>query len=246
MKRLNALALFALATLTACSTGCMKAPGKPGPNAEALRPAQVHDFTTLYKQNCAACHGEGGRQGAAISLANPLYLDFAGVDNLARITARGVPHTLMPAFSESAGGTLTDEQIGILAQGMVQTWGDPKSVAGQHAPAYVSILKGDPANGRKAFQSYCARCHGADGQGVKSAQFHTGSLVDPAYLALISDQSLHSTIIAGRPADQMPDWRFDAVGPDAHPMTDQEITDTVAWLAAHRTATPGQPYPQHP
>jgi cytochrome c oxidase cbb3-type subunit 3/ubiquinol-cytochrome c reductase cytochrome c subunit len=29
-------------------------------------------------------------------------------------------------------------------------------------------------------------------------------------------------------------------------MTDQEVTDTVAWLASHRTATPGQVYKQHP
>jgi cytochrome c oxidase cbb3-type subunit 3/ubiquinol-cytochrome c reductase cytochrome c subunit len=29
-------------------------------------------------------------------------------------------------------------------------------------------------------------------------------------------------------------------------MTDQEIADTVAWLASHRIATPGQPYKQHP
>jgi cytochrome c oxidase cbb3-type subunit 3/ubiquinol-cytochrome c reductase cytochrome c subunit len=224
----------------------MKAPGKPGPNDVAPRPGQVHDFGTLYKQNCAACHGESGRQGAAVSLGNPVYLDFAGVDNLARITARGVPHTLMPAFSQSAGGTLTEEQIVILAHGMVQAWGDPTSMAGQHAPGYVSVLKGDPANGQKAFQSYCARCHGSDGQGVRSAKLHTGSLTDPAYLALVSDQSLRSTIIAGRPADQMPDWRFDAVFPEAHPMTDQDITDTVAWLAAHRSATPGQPYSQHP
>jgi cytochrome c oxidase cbb3-type subunit 3/ubiquinol-cytochrome c reductase cytochrome c subunit len=29
-------------------------------------------------------------------------------------------------------------------------------------------------------------------------------------------------------------------------MTDQEVTDTVAWLASHRIATPGQVYQQHP
>ena len=28
--------------------------------------------------------------------------------------------------------------------------------------------------------------------------------------------------------------------------TDPEIADIVAWLAAHRVATPGQPYKQHP
>ncbi len=37
----------------------------------------------------------------------------------------------------------------------------------------------------------------------------------------------------------MPDWRSDA----AQPLTDQQITDIVAWLASKRTRDPGQPYP---
>jgi cytochrome c oxidase cbb3-type subunit 3/ubiquinol-cytochrome c reductase cytochrome c subunit len=43
----------------------------------------------------------------------------------------------------------------------------------------------------------------------------------------------------------MPDWRSDALGAGARAMTDQEITDTVAWLASKRIAAPGQPYRQH-
>ena len=31
-----------------------------------------------------------------------------------------------------------------------------------------------------------------------------------------------------------------------HQLTDQQITDIVAWLASKRTANPGQPYPVHP
>jgi hypothetical protein len=62
--------------------------------------------------------------------------------------------------------------------------------------------------------------------------------VDPSYLALISDQDLRSLIVAGVPDGAMPDWRSDA----AQPMTDQQVTDVVAWLASKRVATPGQPY----
>jgi cytochrome c oxidase cbb3-type subunit 3/ubiquinol-cytochrome c reductase cytochrome c subunit len=69
--------------------------------------------------------------------------------------------------------------------------------------------------------------------------------VDPAYLALISDQGLRSLIIAGQPQEDMPDWRSDISGAGSRAMTEQEITDTVAWLACHRVATPGQPY-MHP
>jgi cytochrome c oxidase cbb3-type subunit 3/ubiquinol-cytochrome c reductase cytochrome c subunit len=36
-----------------------------------------------------------------------------------------------------------------------------------------------------------------------------------------------------------PDWRGDVPG---HPMSAQEISDVVAWLAAQRPKLPGQPY----
>ena len=62
--------------------GCSRIPGRPGPGPEVVRPDDVLDFSTLYKANCAACHGENGRNGAAISLANPVYLAIAGEDNL--------------------------------------------------------------------------------------------------------------------------------------------------------------------
>jgi cytochrome c oxidase cbb3-type subunit 3/ubiquinol-cytochrome c reductase cytochrome c subunit len=69
-----------------------------------------------------------------------------------------------------------------------------------------------------------------------------GSIVDPSYLALISDQNLRSILIAGRPDEAMPDWRGDA----SQPMTDQQITDILAWVASKRIANPGQPYPAVP
>jgi hypothetical protein len=69
-----------------------------------------------------------------------------------------------------------------------------------------------------------------------------GSIVDGSYLALISDQALRSIVIAGRPDEGMPDWRTDA----AQPLTDQQITDIVAWLSSKRIANPGQPYPTVP
>ena len=58
--------------------------------------------------------------------------------------------------------------------------------------------------------------------------------MNPAYLALVSDQYLRSTIIAGRPGDRMPDWRSYT----PQPLTDQQITDVVAWLTSKRIAIP--------
>jgi cytochrome c oxidase cbb3-type subunit 3/ubiquinol-cytochrome c reductase cytochrome c subunit len=229
------------------SAGCNSAPGKPGPGPAVARPDQLLDFPTLYAQNCAACHGVNGNNGAAISLANPVYLAVAGVGNIQRVTALGVPGTAMPPFARSAGGMLTDQQIAILSQQMVALWGNPTALNGVALPAYASSAPGDPARGQQAFTLFCARCHGADATGGHADNgTTTGSLVDPAYLALISDQGLRSILIAGQPEQGMPDWRHHLAGPAARPITGQEIADLVAWLTSHRIATPGQPYQSHP
>jgi cytochrome c oxidase cbb3-type subunit 3/ubiquinol-cytochrome c reductase cytochrome c subunit len=231
--------------LALCVTGCKDAPGKPKPWSETPRPDQVLDFATLYGQNCAACHGDHGTNGAAISLANPVYLAAAGPANIQRVTASGVSGTMMPGFAKSAGGMLTDPQIAALTQGMIAAWGKQAELSGQTMPAYASSSPGVAAEGQKAFVTFCARCHGADGAGVSTQKMRTGSLVEPSYLSLVSDQGLRSFIVAGQPEQGMPDWRSDLTGSAARAMTEQEITDIVAWLAAHRTATPGQPYRQY-
>jgi cytochrome c oxidase cbb3-type subunit 3/ubiquinol-cytochrome c reductase cytochrome c subunit len=178
--------------------------------------------------------------GAAISLANPVYLCFAGAGNLQRITAAGVPGKLMPAFGKTSGGMLTDQQIQILTHGMISLWGRPSPLAGLTPNAYAATLVGDPMRGAQLFASSCSQCHGADGSGSLAAKPATGSLIDASYLALISDQALRSLIVAGQPDQGMPGSHQVTM----HPLTDQDVTDLVSWLAAHRIQTPGQPYPQ--
>src|SRR5260370_5885353 len=103
--------------------GCSGAPGGPGPGPAVRRPDDVLDFSTLYKANCAACHGENGSGGAAIPLSNPVYLAIAGEDNLRQISAKGVSGRLMPPFPRRAGGMLTGPPIDGLGHGMVGKWG---------------------------------------------------------------------------------------------------------------------------
>jgi mono/diheme cytochrome c family protein len=238
--------VLALAATGLALVGCSRIPGRPGSGPEVVRPDEVLDFPTLYKANCTACHGENGKGGAAISLANPVYLAVAGEDNLRHIIASGISGKLMPPFAKSAGGMLTDQQVNVLAHGTMQQWSKPGLLAGLSIPQYRSTLAGDVARGQQAFGIYCARCHGTAGEGSaadgKSGTGKIGSIVDGSYLALISDQGLRSIMIAGRPDESMPDWRTDA----AQPMTDQQITDIVVWLASKRTINPGQPYPTKP
>jgi len=223
--------------------GCERASGRPGPAAQVLRPEQQLDFATLYKTNCAGCHGANGDHGAAIALSNPVYLAVAGEDVLRQVTGQGVPGKLMPAFAKSAGGVLTDQQIAVLVHGMMQTWSKPGSPLPTNSPPYKATLSGDTVRGQQEFVTFCSSCHGANGAGTqKGSGEKNGSIVDPSYLALVSDQAVRSFVIAGLPDQGMPDWRSDS----SIPMTDQQVTDIVAWMTSFRGANAGQPYPIHP
>jgi cytochrome c oxidase cbb3-type subunit III len=224
-----------LAVMMATSTvACNNLPGRPAAASDVLRPSQQTDFATLYAQNCAACHGARGEGGAAIALADPIYLATVSDQVLRSVTSNGIPGTPMPAFAETAGGMLTTQQVAALVDG-IRDWARPAALNSAHPPPYAADVPGEAERGAIVYQNFCASCHGPSGAGGKA-----GSIVDPSFLALVSDQGLRTIVITGRPELGAPDWRNDAPG---HPMTDQQISDVVAWTAAHRVRYPGQPYP---
>ena len=228
--------LAALDVAVICICGCSNAPGRPGPGDLAAVPSEISDFNTLYGQNCAGCHGVEGKGGAAIALANPVYLAIADSALLHRATANGISGTSMPAFAQSAGGMLAAKQIDVIISGIRIRWAKPDIFGGVDPPPYSSSAPGDPTRGAAVYATYCASCHGTDGRGGQKAS----SIVDGSFLALIDDQELRTIVIAGRPELGAPDWRSDVPG---RPMTAQEISDVVAWLASHRPNFPGQPFP---
>ena len=207
--------------------GCNKQlPGKPTEAERWRAPADVSDFTELYTQNCAGCHGSDGKLGAARSLNDSLYLSFIPDDALKQAISQGRNGTNMPAFSQQAGGTLTDRQIELLVSGMRAAWARPGDFKGVQLPSYSASASGSTASGANAYQTYCASCHGSDGAGGSA-----GSIVDPNFLNLVSDQALRTTVVVGRTDLGKPDWRSNLPG---HPMTQQEIEAVVAWVASHR------------
>jgi cytochrome c oxidase cbb3-type subunit III len=217
--------------------GC-RLPGRPGPQDVVPRPEQVMSFDKLYGQNCAGCHGVDGQNGQATNLANPIYEALVDDATLRDVIANGEKGTLMPAFGQGAGGSLTDAQINAIVSGMRARWSKGDVLAGQNAPPYKASSAGDAADGKRVYGMACARCHGAPGQKPGPA----GSILDGSFLALVNPQMIRTTVIAGRPDIGQPDWRDDVQG---HPLTDGDISDVTAWLMAQRPATPGQPYPSN-
>lgn len=232
MNRAAAILIASAASVAACRNP----PGQPAPGSEVKDPRTITDFDTLYATNCAGCHGAFGKGGAAIALSDPVYLAIADDATIGNLIAKGVPGTAMPAFATSAGGFLTNEQVESIVAGVRQRWARPDALQGAAAPPRVAQQRGDPAQGRTVYGTWCASCHGVDGRGGARGS----SIVDGSYLALVSDQALRTIVIVGRPELGAPDWRNNLPG---RAMSDADVTDVVAWLAAQRPEVPGQPYP---
>ena len=210
-----------LACLAALTAGCEHAPGYP-PNA-IVRPNEVADFSTLYSQNCAACHGANGQNGPAIDLANPEYQALIDDATLRKWISGGMPGTEMPAFAQSAGGMLTDAQVNALIAGMRKRWSQPSVFAELMPPPYVQAKNGDVHGGEQTYQARCSACHAAAHQQITS----------PDYLALVGDQALRSIIIAGRPDIGQPGWSQLGQGGKT-PLSAQDVDNIVAYLASLR------------
>jgi cytochrome c oxidase cbb3-type subunit 3 len=228
--------LCRFATLAAIFlTGCGAPHGQPRRDSEVLAPNEVLEFGPLFSENCAACHGAEGRGGAAIALANPVYLAIADDASIRKVIAQGVPGTAMPAFAQSAGGMLTDAQIDVITKEIRSRWSRRGILDAASAPPYTPKLTGDAQRGEAAYKTFCESCHGPVGHGGQKAS----AITNDSFLALVSDQGLRTIVIAGRPELGAPDWRGNVPG---KPMSDQEVTDVVAWLASQRAQNPGRPY----
>jgi mono/diheme cytochrome c family protein len=233
VRRLRALA--AVGTLAALLSDCGTPHGQPRPGSESIAPGAVLDFHTLYSANCAGCHGQEGRGGAAIAVGDPVYLALADDAAVRNAIVKGVPGTAMPAFAQSAGGMLTDGQIDVIVRDMRSRWSRRGILDGTNPPSYAAKANGDAQRGEGVYATFCQACHGPGGHGgPKGSDITNGS-----FLALVSDQGLRTVVIAGRPELGAPDWRGNVPG---KPMSEQDVADVVAWLASQRVQFPGQPF----
>jgi cytochrome c oxidase cbb3-type subunit III len=114
-------------------------------------------------------------------------------------------------------------------------WSRPGILNGANPPSYTPKSTGNVHQGEVAYGTYCKSCHGPEGQGGPKGS----AITNDSFLALVSDQGLRTIVIAGRPELGAPDWRGNVLG---KPMSEQEVTDVVAWLASRRVSNPGQPY----
>jgi cytochrome c oxidase cbb3-type subunit III len=214
---------------TLVMSGCTR--GQPKPGSEVPRPDEVLDSALLYRENCAGCHGAQGKYGPAMALSNSVYQALVDDETLRTTISKGRAGTAMSAFAQKEGGMLTDRQIDSVIRGIRERWSKHDTLSREERPSYAASTPGNPQQGQAVYATFCSSCHGVDGKGGTKA----GSIVNWAYLSLISDQGLRTIVITGRPDFDAPDWRGNIPG---RPMTEQDITDVVAWLASHRPKQP--------
>jgi putative heme-binding domain-containing protein len=113
--------------------------------------ADLLDGERAFRNGCANCHGPDGDVIAGIDLGRGRFRRPMTDDDLVRIIRTGIPNTPMPA------SPMTVEQ----AQKIVAYL---RSVARTRA---ASVVTGDAARGRAAFQQACTACHRAGGAGAR-------------------------------------------------------------------------------
>jgi mono/diheme cytochrome c family protein len=115
--------------------------------------------------------------------------------------------------------------------------GAPKGVEKIGEPKGLEKLAPPPrTDGAQVFARACAACHGQRGEGVQDGNERTGTLNDPVFLSLISDQALRRLVITGRSDLGMPNYAEPRPkDPNFKPLNSQEVAALVALLASWRS-----------
>jgi mono/diheme cytochrome c family protein/rhodanese-related sulfurtransferase len=186
------LTTLLLLALSACD--------QPGAGATPPAPKDSPPESALFARYCALCHGDRGEGGAADNapaITNDAYLRAATDEFLLQSIRRGHPGTPMSAFSDAAGGPLSDDDIRALIAFLRQFQvGDPIDVGEPATNAPLDATR--VARAAPVFQARCASCHGPAGQGRTAP-----TLNNPVFHALASDGFLRHTITHGRPGTAM-------------------------------------------
>jgi len=153
---------------------------------------------SLFGDNCATCHGAGGRGAAGYpSLADDVWLWDGTLDGIEFTLRHGIRHeadldtrfSAMPSFGRD--GILSTEEIGDLTQYVLH-------VSGQEADM-AAVGRATPA-----FDMHCASCHGINAQGDRSQG--APNLTDAEWLYGGSESVIYETIYNARNS-HMPAWQ---------------------------------------
>ncbi|MEM9669137.1 MAG: cytochrome-c oxidase, cbb3-type subunit III [Pseudomonadota bacterium] len=153
---------------------------------------------SMFGDNCATCHGAGGRGAVGYpSLADDIWLWSGTLEGIQTTIQNGIRHednldtrfSLMPNFGRD--GILTNDQIDDVVAHIL-------TISGRTSDADAA------ARGEQVFAEQCSSCHGVDGRGdrIQGAP----NLTDNEWLFGGSANDIYRSIYTARNA-HMPAWQ---------------------------------------
>jgi mono/diheme cytochrome c family protein len=155
--------IFALITLNIAAVFQLSEQTRVEREAAELHEEKVRRGAAKYVANCARCHeDDGSGSELAPSLNDIVFLSTVSNEFLQHTITEGRPRTIMPAWGQDEGGSLTDQDIEEVVT-FIRNWENPVVEMGRTLTA--SGLPADSLEGgRESFLWYCAECHGDEGQ----------------------------------------------------------------------------------
>jgi mono/diheme cytochrome c family protein len=155
---------------------------------------------------------------------------------LEAIIAAGVSGSVMPAWSQSKGGPLTDQEIRDIAAYIVAAFGGTQPIeplptfAAPTAQATMDV-GGDPSAGAAIYMANCAVCHGDRGEG------RFGLPLAKVWAVINPPAYIHQVVSQGIQGSTMPAW----AQPNGGPLADREIADVTAFVLSLEPASAPTP-----
>jgi len=189
-------------------------------DSRAGAPGLVEAKALFHSLGCRGCHAIGGVGGddgpdlTRVGQRDPGQLDFSNVPGARalsgwfaehfRAPAKVVPGSAMPALGLSEGQIeqLTFHLLSLRRPEFPEAfWPRDRIRAVRFEEREFAV------NGATLYGTFCAACHGPQGQGIRYAGMPVFPAIgNPDFLALASDEFLRQTIHRGRPGRRMPAW----------------------------------------
>jgi mono/diheme cytochrome c family protein len=146
----------------------------------------------LFKQNCAACHGEAGRGAQGPNLLRSVVVLHDEKENeIGPVIRNGRPQG-MPPFPQLSAEDIHDisEYIKLEVEEAAN-----RGLYNQIYAGSKNQIRGDVKKGSEFFQAHCSGCHSPTGDLSKiGAKFPQGSLMQSRFLWPASKEPLRAVV----------------------------------------------------
>ncbi|MFV1984170.1 MAG: c-type cytochrome [Thiohalomonadales bacterium] len=189
-----------------------------------------HSGEHLYKQHCAACHGNTGDGGVGVPLSLPDFQSSISNEYLRKTIRIGRSGRVMPAFTQ-----LSDADVNAIIKYM-------RSFAKVKIPKENKTkIKGNINSGKKLYRTYCSVCHGAFGEGgqgtgvtfsrPRNLPIMSPALNNSGFLASATDHMIKRAVVKGRRGTPMISYKEQG-------LSDSNINDIVSYVRSFEKFKP--------